>query len=244
MRKRKSLREIYSYLKENEICIFNLDDFSRIFNLKKNYAALVIFRLKNEGYIKEFEKGKYVLEGSEDTLSIGCFSIRPSYISFKTALGYYKFLKNDDNEIYLATLKRKAPFRFRSHIIRYVFLKTHRFFGFTDEMVNKNYIKIALPEKAIIDSIMLPEYGPEIEDLIKILTDRKNELYIDRLVKYAIRMNDKSLVARLAFMLYLAGIDVDIDDKYLPKFYIKLVPDRERKGRWINRFKIIDNLEI
>jgi len=111
-------------------------------------------------------------------------------------------------------------------------------------MVNKNYIKIALPEKAIIDSIMLPEYGPEIEDLIKILTDRKNELYIDRLVKYAIRMNDKSLVARLAFMLYLAGIDVDIDDKYLPKFYIKLVPDRERKGRWINRFKIIDNLEI
>lgn len=242
MRKRLSLNEIVKYLRENEICVFDLNDFASIFNLKRNYAAQVILRLKREGAIKEVEKGKYVLEGTEDPLSIGCFSIRPSYISFKTALSFYKFIKNNEEEIYLATPKRKASFKFHSHIFKYVFMKSYKFFGFTDEIVEKKSIKIALPEKAIIDSIMLQEYGPEMEEIIRIINEGKNKFSIDRMLKYSIRMGDKSLIARLAFILYSAGIDIDIDEEYLPKFYIKLIPNRERKGKWIHKFRIINNL--
>lgn len=242
MRRRINLIDIIEHLKKNDICIFDLDDFVSIFDLKRNYAAQIIMRLKREGTIREVEKGKYVLKGTEDPLSIGCFSIKPSYISFKTALSFYKFIKYDNEEIYLATPKRKASFRFHSHIFRYVFLRSYKFFGFTETILNKRSIKIALPEKAIIDSIMLQEYGPEIDEIIKIINDWKLEFSIDRLIKYAIRMNDKSLVARLLFILSRAGIEIDIEEEYLPKFYIKLIPNKERKGKWIHRFRIIDNL--
>lgn len=242
MQKRKNLNEIIKYLRENEVCIFDLDDFVRMFDIKRNYAAQVIMRLKRENAIIEFEKGKYILEGTENPLSIGCFSIKPSYISFKTALAFYKFIKNNEEEIYLATPKRKASFRFHSHVFRYIFFKSYKFFGFTDTIIERKSIKIALPEKAIVDSIMLQEYGPEIEEIIRIVNDRRGDFSIDRMIKYAIRMNDKSLIARLLFILHSAGLEVNIDEKYLPKFYIKLIPNRERKGKWIHRFRIINNL--
>ena len=65
---------------------------------------------------------------------------------------------------------------------------------------------------------------------------------IDKLFKYAKRFRDKSLIARLGYMLETTGVQIDIPKRFLPKDYIKLDPSGERRGKWISKWNIIDNL--
>ena len=244
MKKVRLTREyILGYLKEKGRQFFTVEDFASMFHITPNYAAQVVLRLKRGGEIVEVEKGKYVLSGmEEDPFVIGCFSVDPSYISFKTALYIHGLIdKYEEEEVYVATPKRKSPFSFRHFIFRYITLKPYRFFGFSSIIKDDRNIRVAFPEKAIIDAVEEPRYGPDFEDLIRILFESEDRISISRLIKYAIKMQDKSLIARLGYILEEAGIDMDIPEDYLPKDYIKLIPSGERRGKWITRWKIIDN---
>ena len=244
MKKVRLTREyILRYLKEKGRFFFTVDNLASMFHISHNYAAQVVLRLKRCGDVVEIEKGKYVISGmEEDPFVIGCFSVDPSYISFKTALYLHRLMdKYEDDEVYVATPKRKSTFSFRHFIFRYITLKPYRFFGFSSVIMNDRNIRVAFPEKAIIDAVEEPRYAPGFDDLIRILFESEDKISIPRLIKYAIKMQDKSLIARLGYLLEIAGVDLNIPEDYLPKDYIKLIPSGERKGRWITRWKIIDN---
>jgi len=241
-RERLTKDYILKYLKESELFFFTLEEFSHFFQIKSNYAAQIILKLKKMGGIKEVEKGKYILnEAKVEPFLIGCRSVLPSYISFKTALFIHNLLEEENDAIYIATPKRKAPLDFRSFRFKYVTLKPYKFFGFADYFTGETYIKVALPEKAFIDSLDELDYGPDFNDLLAMLKIISNKFSVARLVKYAIRMKDKSLIARLGYLLEEIGIEVHIPEEFLPKDYVKLVPSEQRRGKWNQNWMIIDN---
>lgn len=240
-----SLDSIYEKLIQEKVSFISIDVISQLFDVSRNYAAQIIFRLKNNGFIEEVEKGKYVVEEIEcsSPLPISVKTITPSYISFKTALAYYCLIDEENlKEIFIATPKRKSPLSFHSYNFKYVTLKPYRFFGYHSQEVDDEEIFIADIEKAILDCMIELNYSVEIEDLMDVVQNALHNLSIERLLDYGLRFNDKSLIARLGYIFEQLGIKFPAPDDALPKDFIKLNPLGERKGKWDNQWRVIDNL--
>ena len=223
---------------------FTISDICDLFDISNNYASQMAYQLKMDKKIEEIEKGKYTLpEGSEYPYLIASRTVQPSYISFKTALSVYITKKVPDTKIYyVATPKRKRPIAFKKYNFRYITLKPYKFFGFCQLNINGNEVAMAEPEKAIVDCLEETEYGPELIKLRYILKDFLGFISIKKLIKYAVRCHNKSLLARLGYLLETLDIDAPIREKDLPKDYVKFDPAGDRQGKWIARWNIIDNL--
>ncbi len=240
-----SIDSIYENLVEERITFISIDVIAQLFDVSRNYAAQIIFRLKKNGLIEEVEKGKYLVEETESSnpLPVCIKTITPSYISFKTALIHYCLIDDTDlKEIFIATPKRKSPLTFHSYNFKYVTLKPYRFFGYHSQEIDNEEIFIADIEKALLDCMIELNYGVDIKDFIDVIQKSMPDLSIERLLDYALRFNDKSLIARLGYIFEQIGIQLPAPDDTIPKDFIKLNPLGERKGKWDNHWKIIDNL--
>jgi len=240
-----SIDNIYESLIQENISFISIDIISEFFDVSRNYAAQIIFRLKNNDLIEEVEKGKYLVKEIESSnpLSVSVKTITPSYISFKTALIHYCLIDDEDlKEIFIATPKRKSALSFHSYNFKYVTLKPYRFFGYHSQDIESEEIFIADIEKALLDCMIEINYGVDIENFINIIQVSLPDLSIKRLLDYALRFNDKSLIARLGYIFEQIGIHFPAPSDALPKDFVKLNPLGERKGKWDNCWKIIDNL--
>ncbi len=237
-------RLILSNLRKIGMNYFTITDICDLFDISNNYASQMAYQLKMENKIEEIEKGKYTLpEGSEYPFLIASRTVQPSYISFKTALSVYITNKVPDTKVYyVATPKRKRPIAFKKYNFKYITLKPYKFFGFCQLNINGNEVAMAEPEKAIVDCLEETEYGPDLIKLRDILKDFLGFISIRKLIKYAIRCQNKSLLARLGYLLETLDIEAPIRGKDLPKDYVKFDPAGDRQGKWIARWNIIDNV--
>ncbi|MBN1694044.1 hypothetical protein JW879_01430 [candidate division WOR-3 bacterium] len=237
-------RLIMSSLRKGGMNYFTISDICDLFDISNNYASQMAYQLKMDKKIEEIEKGKYTLpEGSEYPFLIASRTVQPSYISFKTALSVYITNKVPDTKVYyVATPKRKRPIAFKKYNFKYITLKPYKFFGFCQLNINGNEVAMAEPEKAILDCLEETEYGPDLIKLRDILKDFLGFISIKKLIRYAIRCQNKSLLARLGYLLETLDIEAPIREKDLPKDYVKFDPAGDRQGRWIARWNIIDNI--
>lgn len=233
-----------SSLRKGGMNYFTISDICDLFDISNNYASQMAYQLKMDKKIEEIEKGKYTLpEGSEYPFLIASRTVQPSYISFKTALSVYITNKVPDTKVYyVATPKRKRPIAFKKYNFKYITLKPYKFFGFCQLNINGNEVAMAEPEKAILDCLEETEYGPDLIKLRDILKDFLGFISIKKLIRYAIRCQNKSLLARLGYLLETLDIEAPIREKDLPKDYVKFDPAGDRQGRWIARWNIIDNI--
>ena len=107
-----SINKIYKTLKDKGIDFISNDVLVRLFEISRNYAAQIIYRMKKQRLIEEVEKGKYIVKDAKDKnpITVSVRTITPSYLSFRTALIQYSLVKEDEGkEIYiLQPLKGKA----------------------------------------------------------------------------------------------------------------------------------------
>ncbi|MEO0292913.1 MAG: hypothetical protein ABIN61_01660 [candidate division WOR-3 bacterium] len=239
-----SKRKVLSRLRKMGLNFFTISDICSIFGISNNYASQMAYQLKMDNMIEEIEKGKYTLpEGTECPFLIASKTVQPSYISFETALSAYinKGFFNKET-YYIATPKRKRSIVFKNYNFKYITLKPYKFFGFCHLNINGNKVTMAEPEKAIVDCLEELDYAPNLIKLREIIESLIKNISIKKLMEYTIRCKNKSLVARLGYILELIGIDVPVKEEYLPKDYVKLDPSGERQGKWIAKWNIIDNL--
>ncbi|RKZ24337.1 hypothetical protein DRQ16_00205 [bacterium] len=225
---------------------FTVEDLCRLFGIKPNYGAQVVFRMKGGGYIKEVEKGKYIVSDVENEecveLMVGVGTVAPSYISFRTALEHYDLCEKKEDEVYVATPKRKNTLEFENTVFKFVTIKPYKFFGYHREEKESVSYTIADIEKAILDSMEQVEYGVGMENMFDVLERALPLISLRKLIEYAVRFREKSLVARLGYILEQLGIKIDVPEELLPRGFIKLDPSGERKGKWNPHWRIIDNL--
>ncbi len=124
---------------------------------------------QDKGYIKKIIKGNYYfsdLDISENTLfEIANRIYTPSYVSFESALSYYRLIPE---MVYgITSVSTKRTYSFNTHLGSFIYssMKPELFFGY--EFINygsgKSY-KIACPEKSILDYLY-------IHTDLKVLTD-------------------------------------------------------------------------
>lgn len=180
-----------------------LNDIVRIINKNKEYARVYIHRLSKKNLIHEIERGKYTL--SNDPFEIASNLIFPGYISFISAYSIYGFTTQIPANIQIVSLKSKKPLSVYNTRISFIKFKRENFFGYKRKNFREKYIFIAEPEKAIIDSLYLPEYCPITESFEAL---KNKEINIDKLIDYALKMGSHVALKRLGYLLELNGIDI------------------------------------
>jgi len=223
--------------------VFNLNTLIRIINKKREYARLVLYRLKKDKFIFGLEKNKYTLY--KDPLIIASNIVWPSYISCWTALRYYNLTEQLPQKVFIITTRARKNNKLKFIDTEFIFIKIKQkyFFGYKKESYQTFSIFIAEPEKAIIDSVLLRKISfSEISEIIK---KYRNDLDIKLFVKYLLKLKNKTLIKRFGFLFDKLKIYPAFKlKKFISNKYIFLDYAGPKIGRRNRNWRIIENVRF
>ena len=228
----------YETLKRENLAIFRAKDLILLLGIDRTKAYNLIKALKKKKAIETVKGGVYALQGSNE-LAIGSSLNWPSYISFWSALSYYGFSDQMPKTMFYATTR----YRKKIKNYKYATLSKKRFFGY----IKIGELVIAEKEKSIIDSLLLPKYSGGVREVISCFRSAMPELDKDKLAEYALKMESKSVLRRLGFILELIGCEERILKKIakgIGKGYELLDPSLKKKNSLNKRWMLDINDDI
>jgi predicted transcriptional regulator of viral defense system len=119
------------------------------------HASQILRRLSKAGLFIPLARGKWVCHTTIDPLLLPEYltAPAPSYVSFQSALYYHGMISQIPDTVYAASLARTRQYKTPIATISIHHLQPNFFFGF--EVVAKSRIKMATPEKALLDVLYL-----------------------------------------------------------------------------------------
>ncbi|MCX7881501.1 MAG: hypothetical protein N2482_03280 [Patescibacteria group bacterium] len=161
--------------------IFTFNDVLKHFSDKKDiFLRQKIFRYEKKSLIFKIKKGLYCFDKNKvNPIFLANILYQPSYISFQSALFYYGIIIDIPHSYTSATTTttKKITNIFGTFI--YYKIKTDLFFGFDQIEIDGVIIKIAHPEKALLDFF----YINKIKDIADLRLDLK-KINIERYNQY------------------------------------------------------------
>lgn len=228
-------------LKESSLVVFSIKDIARIINKSEAYTSLVLFRLKKRELILEIEKGKYCLKDA-NIFTVASNLVFPSYISFLTALSFYKATTQIPAVIEVVSPKTKKEILFQNYKIKFYKMEKKKIFGYTKVFLEGKPAFIAEQEKLILDCLFMKQiYLKEIFYILKNFKINKEKLF-----NYINRLDSKIVFKRLGYLLKLAKfvyynkmLKKNLSNRY--ELLNPLLPTRGIKNR---EFKLIINEDV
>jgi predicted transcriptional regulator of viral defense system len=164
---------------------------------------------QKKGYIKKIIKGHYLFSDfdiDESTLlAIANKIYKPSYISFETALSYYRLIPESIYMITSASTRRTSLFETPMARFSYRTIKPSLFFGYS---LLTGGIKMAFVEKAILDYLYINPAVRTADDFGSLRINREemlNRVNMERLTGYVQRFNHKRLSKTMKHFLRWLG---------------------------------------
>lgn len=175
--------------------------------IEKRYPGFERENLQNwqkKGYLRRIRNGWYSLSDGIRSLADLYFVSNkiyaPSYISLESALGHYGWIPEGVFLITAVTTQKTANFDSVVGHFRYASVKPSLFFGYSILTENGRGIKMAEPEKALLDFLYFhPELRePEDFEAFRLnLFQMKATLNWQKTQDYAALFDSKALGARL-----------------------------------------------
>lgn len=182
--------------------VFSLTDIEKIF---PNFDKRRLFEWKQKGYISKIKRAYYYFSDIEIKESflyrIANKIYHPSYISMESALSYYGFIPEGIFTITSICTMNTAKQETELGLFSYQHVKPKLFFGYTLMQINGITIKVAEPEKAILDYLYLGKIQ-DIEDLNALrfnLDQLKERLDYLKLESYSTIYGSKVLNQRIKY---------------------------------------------
>ncbi len=226
----------YNAMKSDNFQVFTLKDLCLVLTIPKTKAYNLIKALKKKKAIKKTSGSSFAFFDTDEYV-VAVNAHYPSYISFWTALNYYGWSDQTPKEIYLCTT-RYTKQRDNFH---YITISKKRFFGYT----KLGDIIIAEKEKAIIDSLLLPKYAGGIEEIEKCIAAGFKQLDPDKLITYALKIQNKAVLRRLGFIMeklkYMKKF-LPLLQKHIGNGYERLDPTLPRKNNFNKKWLLEVNI--
>ncbi|MCX8009992.1 MAG: hypothetical protein N3A61_02470 [Ignavibacteria bacterium] len=185
--------------------MFTLSDIQKL-SEKVYHHRLVDWQNKN--YIERIGNGVYRFSDKElnDFIlyHIANRLYEPSYISLETALSYYGLIPEMVYSITSVSSKKTTSFKTRYALFTYKKVKANLLFGYKLITRNSLTIKIAEPEKAILDFLYFQSKISKIEHIIEWRinsTQFKEVININLMKEYLELFCNKSLTQRVNRLL-------------------------------------------
>ncbi len=241
---------IMKLLFDKDIFYFQPKQLSALLEISIGQTYDIIQRLKNSEVVIELENGKYLVTGYDkkrvlsNPFYIATNIVVPSYISYWSILNYYGFTEQVPKFILVATTKQKKDMHFENYIFKYIQIKRGKLYGYKKKLIDEFPTFIAEPEKAIIDSIDLPNYAGGINEISKIIDNSLDSIDKRKLVEYAIRFPSKSTISRLGYLFDIKGVELKVLLKYKSNSFVLLNSKKKKSSNWNKKWKINVNEEV
>ena len=230
---------------------FSVKEAQEISNLRPDSLKVLLYRMEKEGWIERIEKGKYLIiplgaEKGRYTINefvIGYEIVKNSAIAYWSALNYYGFTEQIPSTVFIQTTSRKKEPKIEIFGVRYriVRITEKKFFALQKIWIEDAEVWIADPEKTVADCLDKPQYCGGIVEVAKALQN-ENKIDLDKVIEYAIRMENSAILKRLGSLCDRLAIPVKIPLDCLAKGYPLLDPSIHRKGKANRKWNIIENV--
>lgn len=196
--------------------VFTVADAAEMLDITRVSASDMVLRLLAKKKLIRIEKGRYLLippeawnagTYTEEGIIIASQLVKPYYLSYWTALSFYGWTEQPSKTIFIAATKRKNQISVQGTTLKFIRLRPERFFGFSEQWVGNHKVAVAEPEKAIIDCLDQPRYAGEIVEVAKGLWNGRNSFDYPKLVKYALKMKNGTIIKRLGFLMEILKIE-------------------------------------
>jgi len=195
----KNEARLLEAISSKELLTFGVNEIKALTDWKKTRIHNTLSTLKEKGHLIKIKRNTYTLENDffDRTFEVVTDAVKPSYVSFWTALSYYGFTEQQVNTIQLVSTKQLKGLKVENKDITITTFKPSRFFGYH----NREGPIIAEKEKALIDSLYQLEKCGGFEEYVKCLKNGYNELDIEKYTEYLIKFDNRSLISRTGFIL-------------------------------------------
>ena len=164
---------------------------------------------QQKGYLVKVKRGYYCFSERNRGEQFMYFAANkiysPSYISFESALAYYNLIPEGVFTVTSATTKNTANYASPVGDFNYRHIKSSLFFGYKLLKEKNLTIKIAEPEKVILDYFYINKLNDfdEIEEMRFNEIVAKEIIYTDKLRKYQQVFNSKILDKRIQIFIQI-----------------------------------------
>lgn len=172
------------------------------------------------------------------------------YIGFYSALDIHGLITQPSITEYIVSEKQFIPKKQIIKNIRFEFINYNEqhFFGYEKKWIN-NYDKVYCSdlEKTIIDCIYKPQFASGITEIVKAIDRCKDELNLNKMMKYLDKFNANVVIKRLGFIMEsfpeFNDFTATLENK-VSKSQAYLDPAYPKAGKYNSRWKITDNVGI
>lgn len=233
-------------INRNDMLVFGVAELSSLSGWGKDRIHNTLHSLEKKNLIIRIRRNCYTLTDmiNENLFEIATESIKPSYISFWTALSYYGFTEQQPKLVQIVSIKQAGNLKFNSHRIQVTTYQPKRFYGY--KKIGR--FVIAEKEKALVDSLYQPDKCGGLDEFIKCLKHSWERLNKKGFVEYLMRFGSKSLISRAGCLINILGLSNEETIRKLEKHkaegYIKLDPKGNRVIGYDHKWRVIVNRDI
>jgi len=234
--------------------IFTLEDIKEYY---KNPKGL-LYNLSKKNWILRIKRGLYMiapLEAGElgarsytvHSFVIASHLVEPYYISHWSALNYHGLTEQTPPAVYITTIKPRNRKKILDIEFIFVTVSEKKMFGTTGVKVENAPIMISTPEKTVVDCLDHPEHCGGIEEVAKAIYFEHKNMGLNKIVKMADKMGNRTIVKRLGYLLERLGLheyEGLLAGLKISKGYSCLDPKLPKRGKIKERWKLFVNVEI
>lgn len=142
---------------------------------------------------------------------------------------------------------KPSVFEIQGTKFQFIYHNARHFFGGKKIWIDGyNKVICADLEKTFVDSLYKPDYSGGIVEIAKALYKSKDKIDYQNLYQYCERFKAQSVIKRLGFLLDLLEIKNPISEalqRIRSNSFILLEPSYEKKGKWIHKWNVLQNME-
>jgi len=183
--------------------VFSVQDIRKQFN---DFDNRRLVEWQEKGYIIKLRRGYYSFEEVEKGEAFRYYSANklysPSYISMESALSYYNLIPEGVFTTVSLTTRNTTSFSTPVGSFNYRNVKTQLFFGYRLLSIQGHTIKMAEPEKTILDYLYLNKIDtPDLLEGIRLNESQLHDLLdFDKLHQYAGVFHSRILQRRIQLL--------------------------------------------
>ncbi len=149
------LVDVFNRLLEMNLNVFQTSDVMAYLTIPAPHASILLRRLTDAGQLINLRRGIWAIPGKTDPLALPEILTRPfpSYVSLQTALYHHGLITQIPSVIYAISLARTRVYKTQVGEFSIHHIEPSFFFGF--ESTGDHGVNMAIPEKALLDTLYL-----------------------------------------------------------------------------------------
>jgi predicted transcriptional regulator of viral defense system len=150
-----TLSEALARIKAMAQPVFRTADILAALNIRKSHASKLLERLTRHGHVIKLKRGLWAMPERLEPLALipHMTAPFPSYVSLQSALYYHDMISQIPEVIYCISLARTRTYKTPLATISVHHIPGSFFFGYEER--GSDHVRMALPEKALLDLLYL-----------------------------------------------------------------------------------------